>query len=90
MHSLFFTMEDIMDAPQCCWMPESILVLTAERREPIDIVPYLINDQDEYASLKNERKRLEFHADVFPPSCMSVSYHSTAFLPSMAFAFSIY
>ena len=50
------------------WMPESILVCTGEGREPIDIAPCLIDDQDEYASLMSQRKRIEFPADVFDPS----------------------
>jgi hypothetical protein len=60
-------MEDVMDTPQC-WMPKRILVRTGEGREPIDIVPFLIDEQDEYASLMSARKRLDFPADMFPAS----------------------
>jgi hypothetical protein len=61
------TMKDITDAPEC-WKSESILVYGGEGREPIDIVHFLIDEQDEYASLMSVRKRLEFPADVYPPS----------------------
>lgn len=60
-------MEDVMDTPQC-WMPERILVSTGFSREPIDIVPFLIDEQDEYAPLMSARKRLEFPTDMFPAS----------------------
>jgi hypothetical protein len=60
-------MEDTKEAQQR-WMPESILVCAGEGREPIDIAPFLIDDQDEYASLMNRRKPVEFPADVYRPS----------------------
>lgn len=60
-------MEDMRDADQR-WMPESILVCTGEGRDPIDIAPFLADDQDEYACLMSKRQRLEFPADVYDPS----------------------
>jgi hypothetical protein len=60
-------MEDRTDAPQC-WMPESILVSTGEGREPIDVADCLIGEEDEYAPLWSLRERIEFPADVYPPS----------------------
>jgi hypothetical protein len=60
-------MEDRTDAPQC-WKSESILVYGGADREPIDIVPYLVDKEVEYASLMRNRKRLEFPPDVYPPS----------------------
>jgi hypothetical protein len=60
-------MEVITDAQQR-WMPASILVCTGEGREPIDIAPCLIDDQDEYAALMSQRKRVVFPAGVFDPS----------------------
>jgi hypothetical protein len=60
-------MEDATDAPQC-WNSESILVFCGEGREPIDIAPYLVDEQDEKTSLRRLEARLEFPADVYPPS----------------------
>jgi hypothetical protein len=61
------TMEDTTDAPQC-WKTESILVYGGEGHAPIDIAPFLVDEQDGNASLMRLRKRLEFPADVYPPS----------------------
>jgi hypothetical protein len=60
-------MEDTTEAQQR-WMPESILVSAGTGREPIDIAPLLIDDQNEFALLRTKGKRVEFPADVYLPS----------------------
>jgi hypothetical protein len=39
------TTEDAMDAAQC-WNSESILVYGGEGHEPINIAPYLVDEED--------------------------------------------
>lgn len=61
-------MEERTESQPLCWKPVSILVCAGQGREPIDIVPYLVDSQDENAALMSSRKRVEFPASVYPPS----------------------
>jgi hypothetical protein len=60
-------MEDRTDAP-LCWKSESILVSVGKGREPINIAPYLVDKQDENATIRRDQGRLEFPVDVYPAS----------------------
>jgi hypothetical protein len=62
-------MEDSMDAPRC-WKSEKILVDMGPGREPIDIVPYLADPDDDVQTAARLRlePRLVFCDKMYPPS----------------------
>jgi hypothetical protein len=61
-------MEDSMDAPRC-WKSEKILVDMGPGREPIDIVPYLADPDDDVESAARHRLEppLVFCDKMYPP-----------------------
>jgi hypothetical protein len=67
-HNIILETMDKESDPCCCWAPESILVPAGDGRDPIDIAPYLRNDDHPLGALMRNRTRLEFPIDVYPPT----------------------